>query len=109
MRSASRPWVVLGALGLALVGCRASPTEDGDGGDRSAAAPDGRGEEMPASLRCKRSSDCVQKPSCYWEQPTCIAAGAAGAVEKCSEDADPESKGYPAATCDCFEGQCVVK
>ena len=90
-----------------VAGCQSPPEEAKPEG---AAAPDGRGEEMPASLRCRQPADCVQEPSCYWDSPTCVAKASVGAAEKCSDDADPEDKaGRPVVACDCFEGQCMVK
>jgi hypothetical protein len=65
---------------------------------------------MPASLRCRQPADCVQKTSCYWETPACVAsASVVGSPEKCSGDADPADAKVPPVTCDCFEGQCTVK
>lgn len=98
--------VAIAAL-VALVApaCRSAPD---DATPDTAAAPDGRGEDIPASLRCRQATDCVQKPSCYWESPACVASTDLVA-EKCGDDADPKNKDYPPVECACFEGQCTTK
>jgi hypothetical protein len=92
---------------MTAAGCQSAPE---DSRPASAAAPEGRGGEMPASLRCRQPADCVQKPSCYWDTPACVAsASVVGDPEKCSGDADPADAQHQPVRCDCFEGQCTVK
>jgi hypothetical protein len=93
------------AVALAAPACRTAPETEGSD---LAAAPDGRAKDVPESLRCKQAADCVQKPSCYWETPACVASSDLVA-EKCGEDADPKNKDYPPVECACFEGQCTTK
>jgi len=64
------------------------------------------GTEMPESLRCKQSSDCVVQTTCYWSEPSCVAA-ASMVAPKC-EDADPKQAAQADASCGCSGGQCVV-
>lgn len=99
-------WCGLLAL-LAVLGCRSTPGPT-EGPREASATPESRATEMPESLRCRVSADCVQKPSCYWETPACVAS-ASVVEEKCGDDADPKNKGYPPVACECFEGQCTPK
>lgn len=87
-----------------VCGCSSTPAS----APKETAPVSRSGTEMPESLRCRKAEDCVQKPSCYWETPACVAAVSV-AEEKCGEDADPTNKDYPPVACDCFEGQCVPK
>jgi len=90
---------------LASVGCQSAPA------DTAVEAPGARATratEMPESLRCRRAEDCVQKPTCYWETPTCIASTSA-VQQKCGDDADPVNAEHPAVSCVCQEGQCTPR
>ena len=64
------------------------------------------GSEMPASLRCKVAADCAVQTTCYWSEPSCVAA-ATMVAEKC-DDADPKQASRADVTCGCNAGQCVV-
>jgi hypothetical protein len=83
-----------------MAGChpKATPT--------AALTSDNLGSEMPASLRCKQSSDCVVQTTCYWSDATCVAASTMVAP-KC-DDADPQQASRADVTCGCSAGQCVV-
>lgn len=88
---------------LVSVACQSAPPEVATG---TIAAPNTRATDMPESLRCKRSDDCVPEPSCYWGTRACIASASA-VPEKCGDDADPVDKEHPTVSCVCQEGQCT--
>lgn len=102
-RAVMRRVVPMFLLLLVTAGCQSAPSEVAPS---SAESPEGRGTEIPESLRCKRATDCAPEPSCYMTAPSCIAASSV-VEQKCGEDADPvESR--PKFGCECQEGQCMA-
>ncbi|HEY0139105.1 MAG TPA: hypothetical protein VGB85_33690 [Nannocystis sp.] len=104
MRTFIKKICSFGFIGLGLLGSmtachpKATPT--------AALKSENLGSEMPESLRCKQSSDCVVQTTCYWSEATCVAASSMVAP-KC-EDADPQQASRADVTCGCSAGQCVV-
>ena len=91
---------LLGFIGLVGSACqpKATPTAPHQS--------ENLGSEMPESLRCKQSSDCVVQTTCYWSEPACVSTSSMVAP-KC-DDADPKQAANADATCGCSGGQCVV-
>lgn len=85
------------------VACRAAPPE---APPPTTPPLESRATEMPESLRCRAAADCAPEPSCYWQEPKCVAVASIVAPQ-CGSDADPKDLSKAAVTCGCQAGQCV--